>query len=101
MLVCVGPIRAQSFGLRAQVEVTGARNILLGAARPIWNIRTRNSWRRTGGAVLGVRGARGRLRKMADLFSVWLERRARASRKHYTKREWADILGAAPFTPEE
>ena len=43
--------------------------------------------------------ARGRLREAADIFSVRLERRARAARKQYTKREWADILGAAPFTP--
>jgi hypothetical protein len=47
-------------------------------------------------------GSRGRLRKAADTFGEWLERRAHAARKRYTKREWADILqGPPPFTPEE
>jgi hypothetical protein len=47
-------------------------------------------------------GSRGRLRKAADTFGEWLEQRARAARKRYTKREWEDILrGPPPFTPEE
>ena len=47
-------------------------------------------------------GSRGRLRKAAETFEEWLERRARAARRRYTKREWAAILkGPPPFTPEE
>jgi hypothetical protein len=47
-------------------------------------------------------GSRGRLRKAAETFGEWLERRARTARKRYTKKEWAAILkGPPPFSLEE
>jgi hypothetical protein len=44
----------------------------------------------------------GQIRRVADAFEPWLQRKCKAARATFKKQEWANILaGPAPFTPQE
>ena len=93
--VLAPPLEAQAKSGDALVEVGGYDE----QSAYFDEERLSENW---GGESPVFEGSRGRLRKAADTFAEWLERRARAARKRYTKREWADVLrGPPPFTPEE